>query len=258
MQYFAISHKNPLAKPARFSLILLTLLIVGGCQKEAGFEAHLLEAIELYDERKHEYAALTNGKSDFLFLTLITSERLLLPIARLYDWRGSKFNASGIAIIEADFVPMDSVNDPAKPLVAANEFSAETEVFIKSLMDSFRAYKGSNDFLGLAEHSVHSIEAIEQYEVANTIYLPMLKHVIESIGFGALHAQNYRCESEGATDKLARDFLALQILGLSDLVIGLDKQANEIHQLGVGVLVNDLPTIPVVDEWYGGEVNSDC
>lgn len=231
------------------TLIFLAALLLHGCKKQVGFEAHLDEAIELYEHRKDIYSAISQGKSDTLFFTLITTEKLLKPLARGYDWRANRFNNQGIAIIEADFVSMDNVFEPEKPLPPAVAFTAEDQSFIKQVMESFHPFKDSQNFIGLAEHAVHTLELIELYEQEKQIYFQMLKHVVESIGFGALHAHQYHCESNGETDILANDFLNLQITGLNELIIFLDRKANELHQMGIGVLVNDLPTIPVVVEF---------
>lgn len=233
----------------RFTLILSATVSLYGCKKEVGFEAHLDEAIELYEHRKEIYSSLSQGKSDALFFTLITAEKLLKPMARGYDWRANRFNRQGIPIIEADFVSMDSVFDPEAPLAPAVAFTDADRDFMKEIMDSFSPFKNSGDFIGLAAHAVQTLEHIEIYEQERQIYFQMLKHVVESIGFGALHAHQYRCQTNGETDDLANDFLNLQITGLNEMIVFLDKKANELHQMGIGVLVNDLPTIPVVAEF---------
>ena len=54
----------------------------------------------------------------------------------------------------------------------------------------------------------------------------------------------------GRTYKLASDFAKLQLLAIKfGKSINLDKRANVLHQQGVGILVNDLPDIPFLDEY---------
>ena len=212
-----------------------------------GFEAHLDEAIELYSQRLEIYAKLSQGKSTTLFKLLITSEKLLKPIARIFDKQGQPFNQKGINIIKGDFVSMDGTCDPGKLIQPSDPFSDASREFSKKVIQSFSDYRKSTRYAELRTHCIDTLDAIEQHESAFNVRLQMLKHVIESIGYGALNAQGYGRTSEGDTNRLAMSFLNFQILGLNKVVVMFDEMANKLHTQGVGILVNDLPTIPVRD-----------
>ncbi len=225
-------------------LIIASSLILSACSKDVGFEAHLLEAIEINQSRADTYAALSNERSRKLSNALIFSEQLLLLPARIFDWRGLPFNKNGIGIIEEDFVPMDLEHSASTPVNPAQPYTDDTLEFIDSIIASFHAEKTDLNFTSIADLTADSLNAIEAYEEDNDVYMPMLKHVVESIGFGAVNAILYSCQSDGETDKLARDLAKLQIDGLGFFVVYLDKGANVLHQEGIGFLVNDLPKIP--------------
>ena len=76
------------------------------------FYLHLKEAIALNTKRKRTYALLTNNQSIPVSRKLIYSEKMLLPVARYFDWQGKQYNEKGIPIISHDFVSMSGI----KPL----------------------------------------------------------------------------------------------------------------------------------------------
>lgn len=234
-----------------FCLIIVAAssLLLSGCKKEVGFEAHLLEAIEINTSRADTYAALSQDRSRKLSNALILSERLLLLTARVFDMRGLPFNKEGIGIVENDFVPMDLEHSAADPVYPANPYNDDTIEFINQIIDSFKQLEKDASFIQIAELSVNVLHSIENYEEIHNLHIPMLKHTVESIGFAAINAVAYSCESEKSTDKLAKDLINLQIFGLGPLVIFFDEEANKFHQEGIGILVHDLPKIPTIERY---------
>ena len=230
-------------------MLIITISFVTACQKEVGFEAHLLEAIEVNSERAETYASLSQERTRKLSNALILSEQLLILTARVFDMRGVPFNKKGIGIIEEDFVPMHLEYSALDPVAPTNPFTKDTTRFIEEIFQSFQPHKYEPDFEIVADLSVKTLNSIEKYELEHNIFLPMLKHVIESIGFGAINAIFYSCQSEGSSDQLAKDLISLQIIGLGPLVTFLDREANQFHQEGIGILVNDLPKIPVIERY---------
>lgn len=230
-------------------LVLCTLpAILGGCPRDDGFENHLNEAIELYEARKVEYAAMTNGQSDRLFDLLMSTEKAIKPVARVIDWRATPFIERGIPVVENDFVPMDTARDTHDPVEPAMEFPDELKDEVRELMDSFHDIP-KDDFENVAAKCYAALQTVSELETYYHVHLPMVRHVIESIGLAALHAIDYSAMSGGQTDDLSRDFVSTQILGLNELIITFEGLANSCHQQGVGVLVNDLPGIPFVEEY---------
>jgi len=128
------------------------------------------------------------------------------------------------------------------------DISGELQNEIRELMSSFHCNE-KDDFQGIADISYVALLEVSGLESRYQVYLPMLRHVIESIGLGALHAIHYSAMSLGETRDLSQEFMSTQILGLNELIITFDCLANEVHQLGIGVLVNDLPDIPFMGEY---------
>ncbi|MBM3266572.1 MAG: hypothetical protein FJZ01_02900 [Candidatus Sericytochromatia bacterium] len=76
----------------------------------------------------------------------------------------------------------------------------------------------------------------------------MCRHIVESLGLGAVTAISCAARSDGATVGLSRDLIAIQLLALGGAV-DTDTQAQALHARGIGILVNDLPSIPFLERW---------
>ncbi|MCC6696240.1 MAG: hypothetical protein IT365_11475 [Candidatus Hydrogenedentes bacterium] len=243
----------------RFSVKTVSGLIIGaipvltGCPRDDGFENHLDEAIELYGVRKVQYAEMTAGRSDALFDLLMATEKAVKPIARYIDWRATPFIDDGIPIVVNDFVSMAAAGDIHDPIEPVMEIPEPLVAEIRELIAAFHSIE-KTDVPGIANAAYNGVLKVSEWEARYQVQLPMLRHVIESIGYGALHAVQYSAMSGGETDDVAREFLSTQILGLGEPTIVFDSLANEIHQQGVGVLVNDLPCIPFVEEYEGSDL----
>lgn len=91
-------------------------------------------------------------------------------------------------------------------------------------------------------------EVVEACEETEAAHLAMSRHIIESIGLFSVNAPHYRDASAGETVPLSKRYLRLQMLGLAGC-IGLDVMAQRIHEVGVGIVVNDVPSIPFEVRW---------
>ena len=232
-----------------FTLLLMLMVLNTGCRKIDGFEQHLRDAIVIYKERSTLYSAMTNGKSKNIFSQLIVSEMALLPVARLYDLRAIPFIDKGIPIIKNDFVSMEGNKGFEYPFTPALLMTGSMEGDAQAVLDELLSVDKQN-LMSVAQASFDALNKIHQLEDDNQVYFPMTKHFLESLGFGSLHAIYYQCQSDGETFTLARDFAKLQLLAIKyGKSISLDKRANVLHQQGVGILVNDLPDIPFLDEY---------
>jgi hypothetical protein len=76
----------------------------------------------------------------------------------------------------------------------------------------------------------------------------MSRHIVESIGLGAVNALHYDRQSQGGTLKLSRDLVRLQALSLFSTTF-YDRMAQRHQARGVGILVNDVPPIPFRTAW---------
>ncbi len=239
------------------TFLLIVIVLNTGCRNIDGFEQHLRDAIDIYKERGELYSAVTDGKSKNIFSQLIVSEMALLPVARLYDLRAIPFIDKGIPIIKNDFVSMEGNKGFEYPFIPAFLMTEALEDDAQAVLDELLSVDKQN-MMSIAQASFIALNKIHQLEEANQVYFPMTKHFLESLGFGALHGIYYQCQSEGETFKLASDFAKLQLLAIKfGKSINLDKRANVLHQQGVGILVNDLPDIPFLDEYIQFQFEDD-
>lgn len=229
------------------SLLLCATLLLTGCVD--GFEQHLKDAIELYKERKHQYAEQTDGATNSLFRKLITTETLLLPVAATFDARAIPHVKKGVMIIANDFVPMEDNLGFDYPMAAADVFSEELQAQAQQILAALNA-ANSSDAFAITEAVNTALLDIDDFERYHNVYLAMTKHLVESLGFGALHSLYYRCESQDKTYRLGQDLMKLQTLAIKlGNPLSYDVEANRFHQDGVGILVNDLPHIPFLKEY---------
>ena len=216
------------------------------------FFKHISDAIQINTERMETYAGLTNGKSLPLSRALIRFEqRCLVPAAAIDRWAG-KFWQKGIGIISNDFVSMKAIKNPEFPPVYRGCLSEPGREFVEKILREFRndfvAAVFRKDFLSASRAAWQTLVCIEQVEKKERCHLAMVRHFLESLGYGALHAIHYARQSNGKTLRLSKTFLLLQVFPFSSC-LGYDLEAQKIHQLGIGILVNDLPSIPFKKEW---------
>lgn len=229
------------------ALLLFVSMLLTGCVE--GFEQHLKDAIELYKERKTQYAAQSGGATNALFNKLIITETLLLPTAATFDARAVPFIKDGIMVIANDFVPMEDNLGFDYPMIAADELTSQLESEARAILVQLNAVN-SHDAFAITEAANAALLSIDDFERANNVYLPMTKHLVESLGFGALHSLYYRCESQEDSYRLGQDLMLLQALAIKlGNSLSYDKEANEFHQQRIGILVNDLPHIPFLKEY---------
>lgn len=213
-----------------------------------GFEQHLLDAIAVNTARRAVYGELTGGATDDLFDDLISSERLIRSTARAIDAMAVELVEAGVPVVVNDFAPMSDnrpVGTPIKPVVP---MSAESRAAAGAIIEALLAETDSLDGFAVVDASAAALEELEALEEADGVYFAMTRHLIESLGFTALHGLYTRCQAadaESVVDALVRS----QRLGLVVFdATGYDARANVFQVQGIGVLLNDLPAIPFLDE----------
>jgi hypothetical protein len=221
-----------------------------------GFEQHLIDAISVNTERSAIYSARTDGATDALFASLIASEQMIRPVARLVDVWAMGLVADGIPVVVNDFVPMEHnqpIDTPIHTAAAMDDADlAAANAIIATLLEQSESINGFD----VVDASAEALYALEALEEAEGVYFAMSRHVIESLGYAALHGLHYSCDSDGEADALVYTLVGIQRLGLLMFdVTHYDKQANVSHQDGVGVLINDLPMIPFIVEYEHLESN---
>jgi hypothetical protein len=216
------------------------------------FVTHLVDAIRVNRARRDYYASKTGGVSNAVSRRLILLERASLPFAWAIDRMAEKFNNNSIPIIAGDFVLMSVVNDMKTPPAFKNKAKAasveKVGAVLGGLNKSIKKALKTADFSTVCADSHRALLAVEAIENAERCHFALSKHIVESIGFAALHAQSYAKLSDGETAGLSKLFIRVQALALP-LCAGTDAEAQKSHELGAGVLVNDVPFIPFQKEW---------
>ncbi|MFC1746497.1 hypothetical protein ACFL35_21065 [Candidatus Riflebacteria bacterium] len=221
--------------------------------KTAGtFYRHVIEARTINKQRREVYARLSSGKSKSVSNLLIHLESLTLLFARYIDWKAAKFNKRGIPIIENEFVSMEHILPIETRPAFRNRSSHYLKNKVKSLLKRFqrRIKKELSrfDFHAAAGRTYRVLQKLKEVEDKGQCHFAMTRHILESIGLAALHAIHYVKISRGETRKLSSLFIKMHLLSLKG-GLRLDRKAQKIHKLGIGILVNDLPFIPFEKEW---------
>ncbi|MBW2526367.1 MAG: hypothetical protein JRI23_19460 [Deltaproteobacteria bacterium] len=215
-----------------------------------GFEEHLREAIALNTERKPIYGELTDGATAPLSYLLIASEEALLEDARSFDERARPFQAQGIPIVANDFVSMTQVAAHDAPIPHQGHWEPQVRDDAREALTPLLAVDPGQfeEVCALIYEALHALEGLEG---AYDVHLAMTKHMLESAGLAALHAIDYAEQSDGATTTLSADLVAFQLVGpvQDDVGLTVDWLVAPFHELGVGIIVNDVPLIPFVAEY---------
>ena len=197
-------------------------------------------------ERSDRYAEATDGASRSLSTVLITTENATLPVAKWLDSRARPFNARGIPIVHNDFVPMHPIPawDAPTPFMAVASPAAlwQVSAIVRALRHTGHRWARRDAFVAVAEGTAHALDRVRNIERAQQAHFAMTRHLLESLGFAATHAETYT-RQDPETTSLARDLVRLQLVGLR-LAIGIDGRAQHLHKRGIGIVVNDVPPIP--------------
>ena len=233
------------------SLVWLSFLVVlfAACPELDGFDAHLAEAIELNTTRKSLYSQDSGGESDLLFNKLIQNEILLRPVAKAIDVQARPFVEDGIYIVVNDFVPMDA-KPYGTPIKDVRTMASQDRQDVRQILAALRGecLFGLERIAAAASQAIVEIEALEE---ERNLYFAMTKHVIESLGFAALHGIQYNCQSGGLTSNLVNQLVGVQVMGIALTDISeYDELANRLQVQGLGALVNELPLIPFQAEYH--------
>jgi hypothetical protein len=217
------------------------------------FSGHLSDAISVNKNRASYYSDNSNNLSTVVSDSLIKNEKTLLPVAWLIDLRAQKFIKDDINIICGDFV--DMVNIATKEILPKYTHVVSNEVF-SSLEEMFAQQKSKmeaalkdEDYLNIASHASELLHFIEELEIKEESSFCMSKHVVESLGYGAFHALDNDKLSQGKAQGLLSKFIEVEIQGLSNETLMIDRNAQYVHELGLGIVCNDVPDIPFLDEW---------
>ncbi|HNV69652.1 MAG TPA: hypothetical protein PKO06_08150 [Candidatus Ozemobacteraceae bacterium] len=223
----------------------------GSRAAKGGLYEHLDEAIRSHERRLPQYARLTGGLSTPLFRKIARLQRLNLPIAWDIDCRARRFQKQGIPIICGDLVSMNTIAPLDRAPIHHRSLSAgEAERLrfsLRSLQKQGLKLVSANRFRDLAQMTFDLLQTVVRLENQADCHLAMTRHMLESLGLTALHADRYLRQSAD-TAELSRLFLTIQLFPMQECLVT-DRKAQACHALGVGVIYNDVPHIPFVEEW---------
>lgn len=222
------------------------------CAK-GGLYEHLYEAITSHETRMPYYASISDGQSDPIFKKIAFMQRMNLPIAWYIDLQARKFQKSGIPIIIGDLKSMATIPPKEKKPEYQGTMSSQTfneiRIHLRDYQRTALKFVKDSKFAEVAAETLKMVNYVRYMEKQHRAHLAMTVHMLDSVGYTSLHAAKYQTDSQGKTDSLARQFLTIQILPLQEC-LPTDKKAQAIHKLGAGVIVNDVPDIPFLQEWH--------
>lgn len=217
-----------------------------------GFFHHLQEAIACNRMRGAIYAELSDGKSQWLTTKLIFLERITCLVAGVFDWLAHRYHLQGINLFNDDFMSFKNLPAVQTPPLYSGQASLRAikrlDSMIRRCKENFQCSVNQGKFLEAAAGLHHTLHFVKIMEEENKCHFAMTRHLLESMGWSALHADQHAKSSEGKTISLSKWFLWFQSLGLYESR-RIDQQAQSIHQLGLGILVNDLPYIPFEEDF---------
>ncbi len=218
----------------------------------SGLTEHLHEAITVNRRRRPYYARKTGNASWGLSTRMIVAETLLLPGAWVVDTWAERYHRQGVGITRDDVVSMEAILPKETPPRYRGQASEAQKREVRSALRAFRSTvllsEDRANFFALCGHASALLNTIEQWENVYRAHWAMTKHLIESVGYTALHGMSYDEQTGGDTRRLTRWLLAGHAL-LLPAAASLDIRAQAAHRRGAGILVNDVPPIPFQQEW---------
>lgn len=215
------------------------------------FYIHLADAIKTNRARRPHYIQQTKGKARLLSHWLVSSEVMCLPLARYFDSQAQPFIEKGIPIVQNDFIDMQHIAELGTSTqyqgIADKASCQQVHQALKALKKGGLAALKQQDYLAICQQTADTMDVLDKLEQQSGAHFAMCKHMLESLGIAALHAPQYLEQSGGETEKLGKQLVGIQ-LWLADTGIYMDKLAQGCHAMGAGIIVNDVPEIPFLEE----------
>ena len=212
---------------------------------------HMTESIQINSKRSRYYLERSKGISSKITSRLLFLERVTKVFAWFFDWWSKTFHRQGIPIIRGDVVSMRRIRPKETRPKYQNKATPEVLEKVKDVVSkykrTFNEHLNHRDYEGIAHASKKTLGEVRAIEKKGKCHFAMLAHMIESVGFTALHFADYAKKSDNKTANLSSIYLRFHALGI-DQAIPLDLEAQKAHKLGVGIIVNDVPNIPFEQE----------
>lgn len=231
------------------------MLVLAGCSQKDNASAtlehpeewhcvmeHFQEAIQLNEERKAQYSALTAGASEDVSDALLDFERFLanstafsLPILRHYWAKRIPVLCKGfVPIAETPaFVPQFAQAMPAGKTEFVNPYALAWRLTWSYLVDGRE---------GLIEKGRSEIGQLQKPDHQQCL----VKHFLESIVYSAEVADEVNAEAKEAGSFGTHWISFLSIQSQIFYLIPssrIDKMAEAVHDQGIPILCNDVPVI---------------
>jgi hypothetical protein len=236
-----------------FIFIVGIVFFINKNKENLCFYNHLTEAIKVNQSRKEFYSEKTNKESEKISNMLINNERLAAPLALVIDLLAQQYINAGIPVVCGDFVSMEKIlpptTIPTRNESATNSDFNELKLLLSDTKNKMYSDTKLNNFEGVSSQAYVLLGKIKVLENKTSSDFCMSKHVVESIGFGALHANSYSELTSGKINWLEKLFLNTSISGLSNSIVDIDIEAQKIHTKNVGIICNDVPHIPFEEEY---------
>jgi hypothetical protein len=207
------------------------------------FQRHLEEAIELNEHRRSIYAEWTDGASEDISRRLIASERQGLFAAWYVDRRARRYQAAGIPVVCAEFIPMSHTPPleagPAPPPDFPPPAGPDPDAIIARVQ---RAY-GSGGFAAVFDAAIDELESLEGLPT----YHCMVHHLLESLARTAALAPLHEraAETAGLPSPVPLSELLIRMhLAILHESAGLDRDAAPRQAQGVPIICRDVPPVP--------------
>ncbi|MBF0548487.1 MAG: hypothetical protein HQM08_28890 [Candidatus Riflebacteria bacterium] len=212
---------------------------------------HMKDSMRINAERKPYYAKKSNNATIQLSDRMISIGKTGLMIGSKIDRWGEKFNRQGIPIIQNDVVSMSTIPAmdtlPIRKGVLTPEQQKDVKAQIFDFQTSMFTMILSKDFQNISLLASQFLKKIKAFEEVNSCNLTMVRHLVESVGYIALHSIDYDKQSKGATRRLSQSFLLVHLVSLR-YAPDIDFQAQPFHKLGIGIVLNEIPQIPFEKE----------
>jgi len=175
----------------------------------------------------------------------------MLPLAYYLDRQALPFNRQGLTIIVDDFVSMADIKPANTPPVFTGRATKSERAHLLSQLKSFqrlaRREIAAHDYAKIAELTAKQLHDVAAFERQCSAHFAMTIHLLESLGFAALHAVTYLKESPQCAT-LCRRLVGIQIYLVNSGML-FDRLAQNCHVRGAGIIVNDVPHIPFLSEY---------
>ncbi len=211
---------------------------------------HLIEAIQINWRRSKLYSKLSNGRSHFVSIFLISSETLTLPLSLLLDCIAKFWQWRGVPVLVHEFIPMDETPDykdsyPDDVLVSEQLPDYKFEEFYRSLWDAFKTFQYSK----MSEAFELAMKPLENYPGSYC----MLRHLLES-GLRCANLAEKHVETAHEKNVASPHWFCLYLIftHILPLKLGLylDKKAHAVQKEGIPIIYQDVPAISPFPESY--------